>query len=218
MAKAKNSFERMASDAAKRIEDARDMGQQLTFLGDEAGAPPADTVERQIGRPKGARNKGSSEMRKWLAAQGYRMPEDMLAEMAGLSSRDPAIVVAMQQSEQVLTWAYQGAKDKDGGLVLPTPAQRVQMFSSLYTILLRAADALLPYAAAKASADVQVNDNRTFIVPAAAPAPQNGDDARVINGKSAHGMVPADVRHKMQQKQSLSNPVSDDPDAESRTE
>lgn len=218
MAKAKNSYERMAADAAKRIEDARDMGQQLTFLGDEAGAPPVDTVERQIGRPKGAKNKGSSELRKWLAAQGYRMPEDMLAEMAGLSSRDPAIVVAMQQTEQVLTWAYQGAKDKDGVLQLPSPAQRVQMFNSIYTILLRAADALLPYAAAKASPDVQVNDNRTFIVPAAPSAQQDGHGARVINGSVAHEMAPADVRHKRQQKQYLSKTDPDDPDAESRTE
>lgn len=223
MAKAKNSFEVLARDAATRIDQARVMGEQLTFLGDEAGAPVVDTVDRKSGRPVGAKNKGSSELRKWLASEGYRMPEDMLAQMAGLNSRDPAIVVAMQQTEQVLTWAFADAKEQggawDGKPILPTPAQKLQMFNTLYTILLRAADALLPYIAAKASTDgpaqlaVQIN------VPLMPSQPADaGANATVINGSKAGRMMPANVRWKMQQDQQVSESAVKNSDAESRTE
>ncbi|MGY9049765.1 MAG: hypothetical protein ACKVKF_22670, partial [Rhodobacterales bacterium] len=153
MAKARNSMEVMAQKAAERIAEARQAGQQISFLPDERGAPPVDTIERKAGRPSGAAGKGSSEMRKYLAAKGMRMPEDVLAEMAGLASSDTALITAMMQAEQVLAWAFAEAKDKDGKILAPGPQQRLAMFSQLYVQMLRAADALLPYGTPKAAPD-----------------------------------------------------------------
>ncbi|MBW4710722.1 hypothetical protein KX928_23275 [Roseobacter sp. YSTF-M11] len=219
MAKPKNSFEDLARDAAKRIEDARDLNDQLTFLPDVSeAAEPGEG--KAVGRPKGAQNKGSSQMREWLAANGHQMPEDMLAQMAGLNSRDPAIVQAMNQTEQVLAWAFQNAKwqggKKDGQRMLPTPTQKVELFKSLYTILLRASEALLPYGTPKASPDVQVNQQTTVIMPAMPSQP--GADARVVEGKVAHRMVPADVADEMQQKQGVTRSDADNPESEIRTD
>jgi len=218
VAKPKNSFEAMALNAASRIDQARAAGEQLTFLPDEAGAPPVDTIERKAGRPVGARNKASSQMRDWLAANGYRFPEDQLAQMAGLASRDSAIVTAMQQAEHVLTWAFAGSKDKDGKAMLPTPQQRMVTFSQLYTQMLRAADALLPYGAPKATPDVTVQQAIQINVPGAPAQADPAANAKVINPKSGRRMVPLDVALESEQNQPLTETQKEKSDAESRME
>lgn len=213
MAKPRNSFEVMAVEAAKRIEAARAAGEQLTFLPDEAGAPPVDTIERKAGRPKGALSKGSNQMRDWLAAKGYRLPEEVLAEMAGLAGGDDALVAAMVAAERVLTWAY---ADSGGGKV-PSPAERLAMFSQLLTVQLRAADALLPYGTPKASPDVSIQQNVQVVVPGA-PADPAGS-ARDVTPRASGRMVPADVRHEMQQNQEVSQTDighSDGPNSDER--
>ncbi|MGR3456068.1 hypothetical protein [Pseudooceanicola sp.] len=220
MAKPRNSFEVMARDAAQRIDEARQMGQQLTFLGDEAGAPVVDTVERKAGRPAGAKSKGSNQMREWLADRGYRMPEDVLAQMAGLASGPDAMVAAMEAAERVLTWAYTGAgRDKDGNAILPSPNQRLAMFAQLYTTQLRAAEALLPYGTPKASPDVQVQDNRTFIL--AAQPSSSGDraaSARDITPPTTRRMMPADVARQIERNQEVSEGEADAADDGRRTQ
>lgn len=221
MAKPKNSFEVMARNAAARLDQVRDAGQQLTFLPDEAGNAVDLVEDKPVGRPKGAKGKVSNQMRDWLAAKGYTMPEDMLAQMAGLASSGDAVLAAMERAELVLAWAFDGAvqKVKGGGTkpVVPGAGTRLSTFIQLYTIQLRAADALLPYGAPKATPDVNVQQSVFVNVPAA-PAAQPGDQARVINSRSSGRMVPADVAYKDEQKQEVKNSDDDKSDSESRTE
>ncbi|WP_420415821.1 hypothetical protein [Marinovum algicola] len=220
MAKAKNSFEVMARDAAARLDKARDAGEQLTFLPDEAGSLVDVSEDRAVGRPKGAKGKVSNQMRDWLATKGYRMPEDVLAQMAGLASSGDAVLAAMERAELVLAWAYDGAKrNKTGGgtePVVPTGAERRETFMQLYTIQLRAADALLPYGAPKATPDVSVNQNVNVVVPVA-PTPGHGaETARDVTpqrGRIGGRMVPADVRHEMMQNQEVSESDEGNSDA-----
>ncbi|MBU2867024.1 hypothetical protein [Pacificibacter marinus] len=223
MAKAKNTFEKMASDAATRLEKVRAAGEQLALLPDEAGNTPAQAGNAAKGRPKGAKNKGSTQMRDWLASKGYAMPEDMLAQMAGLAKSQDAMVTAMENTERVLSWAYDGAtKAKKGGGTQPdTPsgAQRLATFLHLYAVQLRAADALLPYGAPKATPDVQVNQNTTVIVPAQPVQPTRaGDHALDVTPVRKGRMMPADVAQEIEQNQQVNKSPNGVSDAESRTE
>lgn len=223
MAKAKNSFEVMARDAAERLEKARAAGEQLTFLPDEDGSAVDLVEDRAPGRPKGAKGKVSNQMREWLAAKGFRMPEDVLAQMAGLATTQDAVLAAMEKAELVLAWAYDGAtQSKKGGgsrPATPSGAQRLATFIQLYTIQLRAADALLPYGAPKATPDVTVQQAVTVNVPAAPVDPAQG--ARDVTPQPARisgRMMPADVAHEIQQKQRVTSPENDGSDNGSRTE
>lgn len=102
MSKIKNSMEKLARDAARRLNLARQHVEQLNFLPDEAGAPPVDTIAGKAGRPNGATNKGRNQM-----------TEEVIAEIAGITSRDDAIT-AMTTSDWVLTWAHAGAMNNTG--------------------------------------------------------------------------------------------------------
>lgn len=219
MAKPKNTYERMARDAAQRLDQAREAGEQLTFLPDEAGSAVDLVQDRPIGRPEGAKGKVSNQMREWLAAKGLAMPEDMLAQMVGLASRDDAVLNAMQQAERVLAWAFAGQqRTKKGGTiedVTPTGPQRLNTFIQLYTIQLRAADALLPYGAPKATPDVNVTQQTTVIVPSGAPAAP-GDQAKVVN--SGGRMAPPPLPGEIVENQQVSDAQDLRSDEESRTE
>lgn len=211
MAKARNSFERLAGEARKRLDAARDAGEQLSFLADEAGRTAVEVgTGATTGRPKGAMSKGSSQMRKWLADRGYRMPEDVLAEMAGLASGEDAMLTAMRHADLVLTWAY---GDSAGGDVA-SPEQRLSMFAQLYAAQLRAADALMPYGVAKAAPDVAVQQNVQVVMPA---QPDRARDVTPQQPQIRGRMVPADVAHKSEQKQTVSVFENDGSDGESRT-
>ena len=222
MAKAKNSFEAMAQKASKRLDEVRAAGQQLTFLPDEDGSAVDLVEDRAPGRPKGAKGKVSNQMRDWLAAQGFAMPEDVLAKMAGLDQAEDPVLGTMAQAELVLAWAFDGAtkKKKGGGTEpqMPTAGARMSMFAQLYTIRLRATDALLPYGAPKATPDVVQQQVVQVVVPAGPSGGDQGAQARDITPKTSSRMVPADVGHEMQQKQGLSETQSQKSDDESRTE
>jgi len=200
MAKLKTQWDAEAREAALRIENQRAMGEQLTFLPDEAPAPAVqDDGAGAVGRPKGAKNKASSQLRDWLAHQGVRMPEDVIAEVAGLRSRDDAISLAMTRAERLLGWAFDGATQGEKAPQAPTAEMRLRAFEHHYTVILRALEALLPYVAAKASPDVAVTQNTTVIVPSQPAAPAApGTDARVINRAAGRRMVPADLREKIE--------------------
>jgi len=211
MAKPRNSAERLAAEAAERLDTARAMGEQLSMLVDEDGRTAVEAGSGKVGRPKGAKNKGSNQMRDWLAAKGYRMPEDVLAEMAGLASTDGAILTAMRHADQVLTWAFAGAAGGDA----PGPAERVSMFMQLYAAQLRAADALLPYGAPKATPDVVTQTAIQIVTPAPRPEPR---DVTPQPSRMRSRMVPQDVAWENEQKQEVSNPENAKSDDESRTE
>lgn len=211
MSKPKNSFERMAQEAAARLDKVRGSGQQLALLPDEAGPDPVEAGTGKAGRPKGAMGKGSSQLRRWLAAQGYRLPEQQLAEIAGLASSEGAMLTAMAQAEQMLAWAFDGAKDKDGNPRQPEPEQRLQAFLQLYAMSLRSAEALLPYGTPKAAPEGDERAPITIVVPGAV-APDRGPEPRDVSpvrAEISHDMAPADVRHKMQQKQQVSTSGGD---------
>lgn len=215
MAKARNSFERLATAAAERLDAARAAGEQLALLPDEIGRTAVEAGTGKVGRPKGALGKGSSQMRRWLADRGYRMPEDVLAEMAGLASGENAMLTAMRHADQVLTWAYGEA----AGGKAPGPAERLSMFAQLYAAQLRAADALLPFGAAKAAPDTVVQQSVTVNVPAGPVDP--AAVARDVSPKPARiggRMVPADVAHEIEQNQDVSGSPDPHSDSESRTE
>lgn len=214
MAKPNNWYETQVREAAARIDAARDAGQQLTLLPDEGRAGDQVDQERGVGRPKGAKGKVSSQMRDWLAGEGYRMPEDMLAQMAGLGGERDAVVAAMAATERVLGWAYDGHTT--------TGKVRLATFMQIYTIQLRAAEALLPYGAPKATPDVTVNQTTNVIVPAMPSRPADrGDQARDITPKaprSSGRMMPADVAEEMKRKQAVSDDDPGQSDGGSRTE
>ncbi|KAB6717724.1 hypothetical protein [Roseobacter sp. TSBP12] len=222
MAKPKNSFETMARAAAKRLDKVRAEGEQLSLLPDEGGLTPAQAGSVSAGRPKGAKNKGSTQMREWLASKGYRMPEDVLAQMAGLAKSQDAMLTAMESAERALAWAYDGATAPTKGVgskpIVPTASARLNTFLQFYAIQLRAADALLPYGAPKATPDVQVNQNTTVIVPM---APQAAHDpaafARDVTPAKGGRMVPADVAFERQQNQEVSGSDLDNSDEDFRT-
>jgi hypothetical protein len=222
VAKAKNTFEEMAKVAAVRLRKMHDAGEQLTFLPDERGSVVDVVEDKAPGRPKGSKGKVNNQMRDWLAAKGYAMPEDVLAQMAGLANGGDAMMAALERTELVLAWAYDGAttKVKGGGTKPATPSggQRLAVFMQIYTIQLRAADALMPYGAPKATPDVNVQQSVYVNVPSAPAAGQPGDNARVVSGSRSGRMVPADVAYETEQKQDVSDAGKSKSDKGSRTE
>lgn len=218
MAKAKNSFEEDAVKAAQRISDARDAGEQLTFLPDEDGSAVDLVRDKPAGRQKGSKNKVSNQMREWLADKGYQMPEDVLAQMAGLASSDDAILTAMRATERVMLWGYAGAAGTKGDPAKATGAQRISLFTQLYTIQLRAADALLPYGAPKATPDAGAPLAIQINVPGAPAIMDPAAEARVINPPKGQRMVPLDVAINNEQNQHVTKSHPEKSDAESRTE
>ena len=217
MAKPDNQWQVEAREMAERIERQREQGMQLALLPDEE--PEQDQEQRQAGRPKGSRNKVSSQMRDWLAARGMRMPEDVLVQIAGLNTRDDAITLAMAQTERVLAWAYDGAHIGKKAAPAPTAAMRLDVFRQQYTMILRAAEAMMPFTAPKVTPDVSVQQNTTFIMPAMPSAPADPSaQARDVTPRMSARMMPADVAHEMQQNQKVSAASSPASDDELRTE
>jgi hypothetical protein len=215
MAGPNNQFQAMARQAAKRIEGSRELAEQLSLLPDEAQGAQGEGVKRSRGAGKAV-----NQMRDWLAARGYRAPEDVLAEMAGLASREDAILTAMAQAERVLTWAQQDAGKVKGAPDAPTMAKRLDVFMQLYTIQLRAADALMPYGAPKATPDVTQNVVTQIVMPgASAPAQpvRGGDMARDVTPQ-VRRIGPPPMPHQTQQNQSVSAAQSGHSDDAERTE
>lgn len=211
MVRPNTQFEAQAQEAAERIEAARAAGQQLTFLPDEA-APGG-----QGSRPPRGKGKATSQMREWLAARGFRMPEDALAEMAALASSDDAFVTAMARCEQVLAWAEAGATSVKGQPAVQTMAQRLATFQFVYTAQLRAAEALLPYGLAKVTPDEAPQVPVQIVVQGGATVRQGPDQARDVTPRPAR-MAPPPMPSEMQRNQGVADAVPSDADSEARTE
>lgn len=158
--------EQLAREAAERIERQRALGAQLTFLPDEGGSDGCAVAETR-GRGKA---RALNLFRQWLAHRGYDAPEEQIARMAGLheAGADP-VTQAMVAAERVLAWAGDGAvqmvysptegqrvaRDAAGNPLpwAPRPEDRLEVFKQLYTVQLRANEALLPYGLPKPGAD-----------------------------------------------------------------
>lgn len=174
-------FEELARDAARSIAASRELAEQLTLLPD---APVAEVEGAPKGRGPG---KALNQMREFLAAKGYRLPEDVLSEMAGLASREDAILTAMVQAERILAWAGEGSVNRIfrpgvghvemTGPWRPTPEQKLQAFQQVYATMLRAADALMPYGAPKITPEQVTNQQVTQIVVAGAAVQAPADRA-----------------------------------------
>ena len=207
MAKADNQFQRMASDAAARIDQAQAAGEQLNLLPVE---PDAGALVADGARGTGQRGKGKavSQFREWLAHRGHRFPEDVLSEMAGLASSEDAFLVAMKRTEQLLAWAY-GHSQQPG-------KARLALFMQVYMAQLRSAEALLPYGLAKVQPDaapppaVQVN-------VIGGGVQERGQEPRDVTPKAGR-IAPPPLPHEMKQDQGLGEGESPNSDAETRTE
>lgn len=205
-------FEDLARDAADRIDASRAMQQQLALLPDEA-APRGD------GEPRRARGAGKamSQMRDWLAARGLRLPEEVLAEMAGLQHGGDVLLATMADAERILAWAEIGATPTKGNPAVQTMTARVNTFMQLYALRLRAADAMMPYGAPKATPDVQQTNVTQIVVAGAAPAAAAPVQAIDVT-PDARRIGPPLMPHQIQQIQSLGNPPADPVRADRRTD
>lgn len=217
MAKARNQFEAWASEAAARMDRAHAAGEQLSLLPPE---PDAGAVLAEGGRGKG---KTGSQLRAMLAARGLRMPEDVLAEMAGLASSQDAFVTAMQRTEQLMAWAYGDAaiegEEASDKRKLALGGARVALFQQLYAAQLRALDALMPYGLAKVSGDGAPQQVVQVVVAGAgpAPAPVTGPaTARDVTPQSRR-IAPPPMPHEIQQNQQVAEPAPASVDDQART-
>ncbi|WP_284262489.1 hypothetical protein [Roseicyclus amphidinii] len=181
----------LAAAAAERIQRDGELRRQLTLLPDEVPETVEGGEARGPGRPKGAKGKVSSQVRDWLAHRGYRMPEEVLGQMLGMARGDSDLMQeAIIEAERVLAWAGDGARNIiwDGkrhreldGAWQATPEARIELFRGLYAMKLRAAEALLPYGAPKASPEGDQARQLVVMVPMAPshpgqPAPHQARD------------------------------------------
>lgn len=210
-----------AREAAERLELAQAVGQQLSLLAVEASpADPAD-LPAGPGRPKGSRNRRTSKLRQMLAAKGMRMPEDVVAETAGLNARVSGVELAMQRAEQVAAWLtrFPVGTDKNGdtygqGMTL-TRGQMEGLFLSIYREQGDAAAALLPYGLERLTPEAGPVVAPTVIMLPTAGQP--GDQARVIEGR-ASDMAPPPMPGQVEQNQWLTDAPRAQSDGSSRTE
>ena len=205
-----NKFQQLARDAALSLDRDRDLQAQLSLLPDEvAGAELVDD-----GKPKRGQGKALNQMREFLAAKGYRLPEDVLAEMAGLASRDDAILTTMANTDRILMWAGRGKESA-------TMGQRLAAFQQVYTVMLRAADALMPYGAPKVTPEVTNNQQVNNITVLAPSGPTRaGDQARDVTPSgtvSGRRIAPPPLPSEVEQNQPLSNSDREYSDREART-
>ncbi|MGR3521924.1 MAG: hypothetical protein ACU0FT_04140 [Paracoccus sp. (in: a-proteobacteria)] len=208
-------FEELARDAADRIDADRQMRQQLSLLPDEAASGEGDAR-----RTRGA-GRAMSQMREWLASRGLRLPEDVLAEMAGLQHAEDVLLATMADAERVLAWAESGATSVKGNPAAQTMTGRVNVFMQLYAMRLRAADALMPYGAPKATPEV-TQTNVTQIVVAGGQQvhqarPDRVDRARDVTPGSRR-IGPPPMPHQIQQNQQLGDRAHEQVGVDRRTQ
>lgn len=223
MTKPNTQFEDLARQAAASIAAAQAAGEQLTFLPDE----PLAGAEGRAPRGKG---RATNQMRDWLAAKGYRLPEDALVEMAGMASTQDAFLTALARTEQVLTWAQTGGRDvveviRDGVLITkeldnrPTTSQRLAAFQFVFTAQLRALEALLPYGLAKITPDTSPVHVTQIVVPAA-PVAASRDRVAMARDVTpgARRIAPPPMPWEVEQNQGLAQSAIIGADDKARTE
>lgn len=214
MPKFNDQFEKLAGEAAQRVTASADLRQQLSLLPDEAQDGDGKAV-----RTRGA-GKAMSQMRRWLADRGMRLPEEVLAEMAGLDQGRDVLTATMADAEQVMTWAQSGAVAAKGAPAIQTMSMRVNTFMQLFAIRLRAADALMPYGAPKATPDQAPVNVTNIIVPGAPQAPQQPIEQRQVMRDVTpvtRRIEPPPMPHQIEQNQTLSRSPADAARTEGRT-
>lgn len=218
MVKARNRFEIEAREAAARIDRDREMAEQLSFLPDpvEPGVPVPATGGKRAGRPPGSPNKGSSQLRQWLAEQGYTLPEAQLAQIAGLAGSGDVMGETIARTERLISWILDDTNLSQTERRKLLPSLRIDMFKYLFAHARQASEALLPYGTPKAAADVQVTQQVTMVVPAAPTAP--GAGARVVNAVSGGPMAPPPLPGEIVQEQGVSDGAPVDVQSESCNE
>ncbi len=210
MKRAKAEIE--AEAIAKRLDQARELGEQLTFLPSDDGEGGELVPEKRgAGRPKGAKNKSSSQLKAMLAAKGFRQPEDVLALMAGLDSRLPPHILAMQRAEEVLAWAG----GQHPGDFQASVGQRLAVFTDLYKDMGRRAEAVLPFGLGKVTPDVNVNTSQ--ITQIVMPGGSDGPAPTVIEGRKGRAMSPPPMPKEIVQNQAVSEIESGDNLKDGRT-
>lgn len=220
MAKPNDQYEALAREAAARIDADRVLQRQLTLLPDEA----AGKGDGDARRTRGA-GRAMSQMRAWLADRGYRLPEDVLCEIAGLNRPgQDALATSMEDAERILTWAQAGAVGVKGAPAVQTMAARMSALMQVYTMRLRAAEALIPYGAPKATPDA-APVNVTQIVVAGAQAPQAAQIEGTAGPAPARNVTPGARRigpppmpHEIVQNQPVADGVSRGADDGGRTD
>ena len=215
-------FEDQAKAMAERMAQAAKVGEQLSFLADPDGeGGQAVPVARKAGRPKGSKNKVESKMREMLAARGMRQPEDVLAEIAGLSSREDVMLVAMADTERLMDWAASGAAEvgKKGQKRAwePTGGQRMAAFFEFYKMRVKVLEALMPYVQGKVTPDVNVNNTQVtqIVMPGGGG---DGAGATVIEGQAGDRMAPPPMPDNVQGNQEVSDAVPVADESAGRTE
>lgn len=200
MPKPDSVAEDWAAAAARRIDGQRAAGRQLSLLPDEGPAPGLP-----VGQPVRGEGKASSQLRRWLAAQGLRLPEDILADVAGLGSADDAMVTAMAKAERLLAWAGEDAAEVKGAPKGPTLRMRLEAFQLFYAAALRAAEAALPYGLAKVTPETVTNQqvNQIIVQAGAVQAPRGADLARDVT-VTARRIAPPPMPDEIQRNQAVS--------------
>ena len=216
----KTAGDERVQEAEKRLAAAQATGQQLGLFA--APASPADPADLPApagpGRPKGSRNRRTSKLRQMLAARGYRMPEDVVGEMAGLGAGVSQVELAMQRAEQVAAWlgGFPIGWKKDGTEIKGDLPQAAML--GLFQTILReqgdAAAALLPYGLERLTPESgPVVAPTVIMLPGGA---QPGDQARVIEGR-ASDMAPPPMPGQVEQNQWLTDARPAQSDGSSRT-
>lgn len=205
--------EMRAQAAADGLEAARSVGRQMSLLPAEATpADPAELEPRGPGRPAGSRNRRTSKLRAMLAARGFRMPEDVVAEVAGLGARDRTMVeLAMDRAEQVAAWL----EERTGGVPLKRD-QLLGIFTTIWKEQVAAAATLLPYGLEKLSPETAVVAPVAIVLPGVQAA-RPGDQARVIEAQ-ASDMAPPPLPGEIVRNQWLTDAEPVASDGSGRTE
>ena len=223
----KTAGDERVQEAEKRLAAAQATGQQLGLFA--APASPADPADLPApagpGRPKGSRNRRTSKLRQMLAARGYRMPEDVVGELAGLGADVSQVELAMRRAEQVAAWlkGFPLGHDKAGAAVgAGSTLSRSEVLGLFHTILREqgdAAAALLPYGLERLTPDSgPVVAPTVIMLPGGA---QPGDQARVIEGRAsdrASEMAPPPMPGEVEGNQWLTDAPRAQSDGSGRTE
>lgn len=219
-----------AAEAARGIAAAREIEAQLSMFAEPE--PPAEAEgKRGPGRPAGSKNKSKAQLRDWMAAQGYRMPETTLVQLAALDRREGLVQVAMERAETFIAWAREGAgaaSFQGPGAAArqsawdnwPSPAQRLEILFTCLSQASKAAEALLPYGLAKMTPEINADGSPVFVVMPGAAAAQPGDGARVVDVRASRpsNYAPPPMPGEIEGNQEVSGAPSDASDDGSRTE
>lgn len=205
MARPKNQWEAEAAAAAERIDAARAAGKQLALFPGDVGAEDAASGGGAGGRGKG---KAVSALRDVLASRGCRMPEDVLASVAGLDDPEGLIMACLKKAEAVALAIH--------GHAQASAKVKTDLFQMFYADARRAAEALLPYGLAKITPDVAVQQAVQVVVMPGGGAGSGTPMPRDVTPQDKR-LGPPPMPWEMSQNQQLSDAEVSGADASDRT-